>query len=341
MHRLKHLITQAGVNKGKRISFLHENMTKPSREKFETKPCQVEDIPVVKTNTEFHSDRIKSAIAKGKQIILPCDTKGQNLSKFEHNGRNGPLMVFAQEALYGYNKFGHYKVITSLKPIQSVRNQLFFANGSVNEKKQVLNMTEKSHFPEKCDSAGRNEIEPAERLADKKGIQREKKTRRPTINPDSFEKLIERYKSRRVMYKDLMCAGHVEVLDKLDGLYRQRKQERLKLQAQFSNLGEIRTEINASTGLRDDITDLEEVGREAKDHIKLPKIRVSTVADLNRQESRRKLERGYLAVPKEKRSGTLKLDKLGLQPDVDSSCKRNETKDYETIIVRLPKLYVD
>ena len=33
-----------------------------------------------------------------------------------------------------------------------------------------------------------------------------------------------------------MGIGHVEVLDKLDNLYKQRKEERLKHLAQFSNL---------------------------------------------------------------------------------------------------------
>ena len=33
-----------------------------------------------------------------------------------------------------------------------------------------------------------------------------------------------------------MGTGHVEVLDKLDNLYKQRKEERLKHLAQFSNL---------------------------------------------------------------------------------------------------------
>lgn len=323
-----------GNEREKSIGFPHENMTEWSKVRIETKQFKDVDIPVVKSNTGLHSDRIKSAIVKGKQTTLSCDTKGLNLSKFEHNGRDGPLMVFAQKASYGYDKFGHFKVITSLKPAESLRNQLFFASESVNHHKEVLSTAEKSHVPAKYSSAGTKEIVPMERFVDKKGNHGEKKT-----NPDSFEKLIERYKARRIMYKDLMGAGHVEILDKLDGLYRQRKQERLRLQAQFSNLGEIRTEINASTGLRDHIINLEEVGKETKDHVKLPKIRVSTVADITRQESRRKFDKGHLAVPKEKRSGALKLDKLGFQGDIDSFGKRNESKDYETITVHLPRLY--
>ncbi|RMX44610.1 hypothetical protein pdam_00002807 [Pocillopora damicornis] len=55
-------------------------------------------------------------------------------------------------------------------------------------------------------------------------------------NLDSFEELIECYTARRASYDDLMGTGHVEVLDKLDNLYKQRKEERLKHLAQFSNL---------------------------------------------------------------------------------------------------------
>lgn len=325
----------------KTMRFPHENMTDPSRLHNQTK--QLKNIPLVKTTTAPNTDRIKSAIVKGKQTSLPCDTKGQNLSKFEHKGRDGPLVVFAQEALYNYKNFGHYKVITALKPAESVRNQLFFANESTKpNNKEVLIKSENSHDPDKhipevSSLKGTKEASPMDRFVDRKGNHRDKKTRTQITNPDSFEQLIERYKSRRVMYKDLMGAGHVEVLDKLDGLYRQRKQERLKLQTQFSNLGEIRTEINASTGLRDHVTDLEEASKEAKDPVKLPKIRVSTVADVTRQESRRKLDRRHLAIPKEKRTGALKLGKLGEQVDVDSLGKPNKSTNYGTMTVSLPK----
>ena len=323
------------------MRFPHENMTDPSKLHNQTK--QLKDIPLVKTTATPNTDRIKSAIVKGKQTSLPCDTKGQNLSKFEHKGRDGPLVVFAQEALYNYNNFGHYKVITALKPAESVRNQLFFANESTKpNNKEVLIKSENSHAPDEHIPGVSSKIgtkkASMDRFVDRKGNHRDKKLRSQITNPDSFEQLIERYKSRRVVYKDLMGAGHVEVLDKLDGLYRQRKQERLKLQTQFSNLGEIRTEINASTGLRDHVMDLEEASKEAEDSVKLPKIRVSTVADVKRQESRRKLDRRHLAVPREKRTGALKLGKLGAQVNVDNLGKRNESTNYETMTLSLPKL---
>lgn len=323
------------------MGFAHENMTDSKKRKTDTQ--QLKDIPMTKINTQLNTDRIKSAIANGKETLLSSDTKGQNLSKFEHNGRHGPLVVFAQEALYNHNKLGHYKVITSLKPVESLRNQLFFANESKHNK-EVLMKGENSHVSDKdvsrVSSSKAKEAAPMDRFVDRKGNYRDKKMRRQITNPDSFEQLIERYKSRRVGYKDLMGAGHVEILDKLDGLYRQRKHERLKLRTQFSNLGEITTEINATTGLRDHIIDLEEVSREdiGKDPVKLPRIKVSSVAEVTRQESRRKIDRMRLVVPKEKRTGALKLGKLGAQVNVDSLGKRNEAANYETVTISLPKL---
>lgn len=316
-------------------------MTDSKKRKTDTQ--QLKDIPMTKINTQLNTDRIKSAIANGKETLLSSDTKGQNISKFEHNGRHGPLVVFAQEALYNHNKLGHYKVITSLKPVESLRNQLFFANESKHNK-EVLMKGENSHVSDKdvsrVSSSKAKEAAPMDRSVDRKGNYRDKKMRRQMTNPDSFEQLIERYKSRRIVYKDLMGAGHVEILDKLDGLYRQRKHERLKLRTQFSNLGEITTEINATTGLRDHIIDLEEVSREdiGKDPVKLPRIKVSSVAEVTRQESRRKIDRMRLVVPKEKRTGALKLGKLGAQVNVDSLGKRNEAANYETVTISLPKL---
>lgn len=327
--------------KRKPMGFAHENMTDSKKRKTDTQ--QLKDIPMTKINTQLNTDRIKSAIANGKETLLSSDTKGQNLSKFEHNGRHGPLVVFAQEALYNHNKLGHYKVITSLKPVESLRNQLFFANESKHNK-EVLMKGENSHVSDKdvsrVSSSKAKEAAPMDRFVDRKGNYRDKKMRRQMTNPDSFEQLIERYKSRRVVYKDLMGAGHVEILDKLDGLYRQRKHERLKLRTQFSNLGEITTEINAATGLRDHIIDLEEVSKEdiGKDPVKLPMIKVSSVAEVTRQESRRKIDRMRLVVPKEKRTGALKLGKLGAQVNVDSLGKRNEPANYETVTISLPKL---
>lgn len=307
-------------------------MTQPIKHAAETKLLKGAPFP---KNSAPKEARIQSAIAKGKQTFLPCEAQGQNLSKFEHNGRDGPIMVFAEEAQYKRNRFGHYRVIMALKPAQSVRNQLFFGNESTKHNNEVLMKNESSHVPAKQVSNSKATRSDG-RFVDSKGTHLpEKKTARTVVNPDSFEGLIERYKTRRVMYKDLMGTdhGHVEVMDKLDGLYRQRKQERLKLLTEFSNLGEIRTEINSSTGLRDHAVDLEEASKEPKEPLKLPRIRVSTVSQ-TKKDSRRKLDRKRLLVPKEK-TGVFKL--AGTQNvDLDGVGKLNES--YDQITLSLPEI---
>lgn len=263
------------------------------------------DIPVSRNSGAPKAARIHSAIAKGKQTLLPCE--GENLSKFEHNGRDGPVMVYAEEAVYNYSKFGRFKVIMALKPVDSLRNQLFFAKESTKHNKEVRINNVSSHVPAKQAPNSKGTRTDGRFLDRKADAQlRERRTHlKPSSrsNADSFEELIERYKTRRATYDDLMGTGHVEVLDKLDNLYRQRKEERFKLLAEFSNLGEIRTELNTSTGLRGSGVDLEDVRKEPKETLKLPKIRVSTVSELSKKDSRRKLDRKHLLVPREKVGG--------------------------------------
>ena len=310
-------------------------MTQPIKQEARTQ--ELKEFPAAK-NSAPKEARIQSAIAKGKQTLLPCEANGQNLSKFEHNGRDGPVMVYAEEAFYKHNRYGHYKVIMALKPAESVRNQLFFGNESPRQNKEVLMKSDSSHVHAKQVSSTKGAHSDG-RFVDRKGKQRRsKKPPKPASNQDSFEELIERYKTRRVKYKDLMGTGHghVEVLDKLDGMYRQRKQERLTLLTQFSNLGEIRTEINTSTGLRDHAVDLEEASKESKEPLKLPKIRVSTVSELTKKDSRRKLDRKRLLVPKE-RTGVLKLG-ARQKVDLDGLTKLNDSPNYEKKTLNLPEL---
>ena len=88
-------------------------MTQPRYLRAEGKESRY--ISVSRNSGAFKATRIHSAIVKGIQTSLPCE--GQNLSKFEHNGRDGPIVVYAEEAVYNYNKFGRYKVIMALKPV--------------------------------------------------------------------------------------------------------------------------------------------------------------------------------------------------------------------------------
>lgn len=305
-------------------------MTQPI--KHEARTQELKEFPLSK-NSAPKEARIQSAIAKGKQTLLPCEANGQNLSKFEHNGRDGPVMVYAEEAFYKHNRFGHYKVIMALKPAASVRNQLFFGNESPRQNKEVLMKSDSVKQVSSPKGAHSNL-----RVVDRKGKHQAKKPAKHASSQDSFEELIERYKTRRVVYKDLMGTGHghVEVLDKLDGMYKQRKQERLTLLTQFSNLGEIRTEINTSTGLRDHAVDLEEASKESKEPLKLPKIRVSTVSELTKKDSRRKLDRKRLLVPKE-RTGAFQLG-VRQKVDLDGLTKLYDSPNYEKQTLSLPEL---
>lgn len=309
-------------------------MTQPV--KHEARTQELKEFPAAKISAPKEA-RIQSAIAKGKQTLLPCEANGQNLSKFEHNGRDGPVMVYAEEAFYKHNRHGHYKVIMALKPAGSVRNQLFFGNESPKQNKEVLMKSDSSRVHVKQVSSKKGAHSDG-RFVDRKGKHQTIKPPKPASNQDSFEELMERYKTRRVKYKDLMGTGHghVEVLDKLDGMYRQRKQERLTLLTQFSNLGEIRTEINTSTGLRDHAVDLEEASKQSKEPLKLPKIRVSTVSELTKKDSRRRLDRKLLLVPKE-RTGALKLG-ARQKVDLDGLTELNDSPIYEKQILRLPEL---
>lgn len=56
-------------------------------------------------------ERIKLAIAKGKQTVLPTQTKSIKLSKFEHCSDEGPLVVFAEELAYPFGYFGKYQAV--------------------------------------------------------------------------------------------------------------------------------------------------------------------------------------------------------------------------------------
>ncbi|XP_022786248.1 uncharacterized protein LOC111326501 [Stylophora pistillata] len=263
------------------------------------------DIPVSRNSGAPKAARIHSAIAKGKQTLLPCE--GENLSKFEHNGRKKKKKIYAEEAVYNYSKFGRFKVIMALKPVDSLRNQLFFAKESTKHNKEVLINNVSSHVPAK-QAPNSKGTRTDGRFLDRKEEKKKKKRRthlKPSSrsNADSKKKKKERYKTRRATYDDLMGKKKKKILDKLDNLYRQRKEEKKKKKKEFSNLGEIRTELNTSTGLRGSGVDLEDVRKEPKETLKLPKIRVSTVSELSKKDSRRKLDRKHLLVPREKVGG--------------------------------------
>ena len=63
------------------------------------------------TEAQKRRERIQLAIAKGKQTVLPRQTKSIKLSKFEHRSDEGPLVVFAEELAYPFGYFGKYQAV--------------------------------------------------------------------------------------------------------------------------------------------------------------------------------------------------------------------------------------
>lgn len=256
--------------------------TKKAAREREEKDRRQQAVTDDKTKTtNVKNARILSAIEKGKQTLLPCETKGLNLSKFEHNGRDGRLAVYAEEMYYMYNKFGHYKVIASFQPAESVQNQLFFgkiSHGREARIRQDSSVTKR--FSRRKDSAGLTQ-EPTQK--------ERAKTRRQTI-PDSFEELILRYRAHRERHN----AGqeHLEVLEMLDRMHKRRKEEWSRFERKFSNIEKVRRlELEQETELKLREKQWRQPESEACGYLKLPEINISSVRDkektkLSKQDSK-------------------------------------------------------
>jgi hypothetical protein len=174
--------------------------------------------------------RIKSAIENGSRISLPSDTKGLNLSKFEHIGKEGPLVVYAEDKKM-FNEFGHFNVITSFKPYDSLRNQLFFASQPVSKSSQRL--TERAEI--KGTSKHRKQIKKdvtreatttlvnSRLLVQKNNSDKVRQTRR---QPNSFEELVMRYKDRQEKYRTLLGDDSLYLFQKIDHMCKTGQKEK-------------------------------------------------------------------------------------------------------------------
>lgn len=92
---------------------------------------------------ERFKERIKSAINKGKQTSLASYSKGISLSKFEHNGNDGPQVVFAEELSYPFGLFGNYKLVRSyIKPNNAKST---FTSRTTPGKKRQENISKPKH----------------------------------------------------------------------------------------------------------------------------------------------------------------------------------------------------
>ena len=117
---------------------------------------------------ERFKERIKSAINKGKQTSLASYSKGISLSKFEHNGNDGPLVVFAEELSYPFGLFANYKLVRSYIKPNDAKNT--FTNRTTPGKKQQ----EKISKPRKglmLDGKKRGNVVNAGSLTEKSGFE--------------------------------------------------------------------------------------------------------------------------------------------------------------------------
>ena len=76
-------------------------------------------------------ERIKLAISKGKQTVLPTQTKSIKLSKFEHRSREGPLVVFTEELAYPFGCYGKYQAVRKYQSGYDIGQDYSKAKGSL------------------------------------------------------------------------------------------------------------------------------------------------------------------------------------------------------------------
>lgn len=173
--------------------------------------------------SSIRNARIKSAIENGSRIPLPSDTKGLNLSKFEHVGKEGPLVVYAEDKKM-FNKFGHFTVITSFKPPDSLRNQLFFASKPVSEPSNYDKLTEP--VDKKKDVQSKNDVTGDTTTTSTKSQKNNSDKARPTRRqPNSFEDLVKRYKDRQDKYFHLLGDESLYLFQKIDKMCKAGKKE--------------------------------------------------------------------------------------------------------------------
>lgn len=117
---------------------------------------------------ERFKERVKSAIDKGKQTSLASYSKGISLSKFEHNGNDGPLVVFAEELSYPFGLFGNYKLVRSYIKPNDAKNS-FTSRPTPGKRRQ-----EKISKPKEglmLDGKKRGNVENAGSLTEKSGFE--------------------------------------------------------------------------------------------------------------------------------------------------------------------------
>ena len=288
---------------------------------------------------DLKNARIKSAIEKGKQTMLTSESKGVSLSKFEHKSKQGNLVVYTQDGATDHKKRVNYKVITSFRPPNSLRNQLFFAADL------SLNSRRSEHETALSIQAKTRNRKPRTRMK----THSKSKAVLPNLNqpvskleeqPDSFEQILTKYKTKREREKRLLGLGaqHTEFAEKLGNLYIERKNERNRMRARLSVSENIRLEYEKEEKSEADLT--REMNKlptikfkidEAKDGTGKNEMASDSVLDLRHNR--------LLKVPPKKRpKRTLpKLSRKELLADLHHYKAQFPTQ-YETVPIKLPKI---
>jgi len=193
----------------------YSTKVKKSRRQTRLKTLRNRDDGAETIQASVKNARIKSAIEKGLESLLPSDTTtGHCLKKFEHNGKEGPLVVYAEDRKV-LNEYGHFTVITSFKPSDSLRNQLFFGErtklpGIVTNTGQELPQTT-PHVNYLRDNQRDNK-----NMHQKESRDNSEVLARQQAN--SFEGLVVRYKNRQEKYKRLLGNDARYLFQKIDNL---------------------------------------------------------------------------------------------------------------------------
>ncbi|XP_032240403.2 uncharacterized protein LOC116619588 [Nematostella vectensis] len=271
----------------------------------------------LRVEASINNTRIKSAIENGKQTTLPTESNDLRLLKFEHVGKAGPLVVYAEDKMQ-QNSYGNYKVITSFRPPQSMRNQLFFAHHAARdatlfmESENSLPVIGKKHSP----------------LKDARKPTADYDTyTKPITGTDQFETLLARYKERRDGHEKALGNDYLYLFQKLDRLYKHTKSEREMNTRTFSNMAILRDKCRMAT-------EVQGVTKHEKAFIEMVRQKSIVLPRLTVQKTRDKLpdlsgkpDKLKLVVPREKR---------GPMPLFSSNYKEDSESKQDTI--RLPQI---
>lgn len=302
---------------------------------------------LIHIKADFKNARIKSAIEKGKQTMLSSDSgiKGASLSKFEHRGKDGNLVVYTQDGTNKGDKPMNYRVIASFRPPDSLQNQLFFAEESlvpVHSRKSGRTSQSQNAFKMKANQnisrAMKTQVQTVSRvkaiaglpkLGKADGVMREQL--------DSFEQVLTNYQSKRQREKRILGLGdeHMELADKLGRMYIERKMERNKLRAGFSISENVRQQFDKEDGKRVQFT-------QGKDKSEVES-RVQETTDgrgsgAKAKKALNKRDRRLSKVPPNKRQKKIlpKLSRKDLLANME--LLREPSNQHETVSLKLPKI---